>query len=200
MTVNVFDLLVAPSLQRRRDAFFRQLGEDLASLAGRVSDLEDRLAEHEDKFATLALNASLAAVRTTDERKLQRLRNAVMNGAVGRIDESMGEMFIQAVSDLTPLHVDVLVYLSDPSAMLRQRGLDPADFERGPRSAAFAAAFPDIGTHPHELGGAILRELFARGFTLQGDLGRESSDAVVLGSWVTDLGLMFLSIVEPVPA
>lgn len=197
VAMNVVDLLIAPSLQKRRDEFFAQIAMDLARLAVQMSDLEAVLAEREDKFATLALNASLAAVRTNDQVKLQRLRNAALNGTIRDVDESTGEMFLQAVSEMTPLHVEVLTYLSDPFAALTARGIDATTFERGPRLAAFHAVFPELGTHPHQMVGVILRDLYARGFVLTDDFGNDGSSTVVLGPWTTDLGITFLAFLDP---
>lgn len=197
--MNFFNLLLLPSIEKRRDRFLTQVGTDLAVMAGRVHDLEDRMAGREDTFATITLNAAFAAVKTTDEAKLQRLRNAAVNAAaMTDVDASMGEMFIQAVSDLTPLHIEVLTYLSDPAAGMRARDIDPRDYARGPRKAAFSAAFPGLGLLPHEMGGVIMRELYARGFILTDEIDQPpTGETLVTAPLTTDIGLMFLAFINP---
>lgn len=107
-------LVLAPPLVKRRD-------EWLDSLATRLRDLEEKvqgfkvenLADNE-AFVSATLQATQVALRTHEKEKLDALRNAVLNVAVGKMpDEGLRTIFLGLVEALTPVHLRLLAIVDD---------------------------------------------------------------------------------------
>jgi hypothetical protein len=106
--LELFNRLIAPPIQRRRDAW-------LTDLAGRFKELEEKerlclqdLVKSEEFISTL-MQASMAAVRNHQREKLEALRNAVLNTALGETPEdSKRELFLTFVDSFTVWHLRIL--------------------------------------------------------------------------------------------
>ena len=121
--VELFNHLLAPPIQRRRDAWLNDLAQRLAKLEqeGRVK-IEDL--QHSDEFISTVMQASQVAVRNHQKEKLDALRNAVMNTAIGQApDDAKREMFLAFIDDFTVWHLKVLAFLNAPDGWARQHGL-----------------------------------------------------------------------------
>lgn len=120
--VELFNRLLAPPIQRRRDAW-------LTDLAQRVTKLEreDRIAvkdlQDNEEFASTFMRASQVAVRNHQKEKIEALRNAVLNVAVGcGPADAKREMFLALINELGVWHLRVLSLLSDPPGWFERNG------------------------------------------------------------------------------
>jgi hypothetical protein len=100
----LFALVLAPPLTKRRDEWFE-------SLAQRLEDLElefGRLAEN-PAFVTTVMHATRIAERTHQKEKIDALRNAVANSALGNApEEDVQSLFLNFVEEFTPTHLQIL--------------------------------------------------------------------------------------------
>jgi hypothetical protein len=79
----------------------RALGIDLESL------------HSNDQFIDIALQSSHIALRTSHEMKLEALKNATLNSAVGlSIDDSMTYMFLGYLDSFAPWHLKLLKFFN----------------------------------------------------------------------------------------
>lgn len=81
-TAELFQLLVQPPLERRRAAWMERVAEGLKELEENGLKLDD-LKENEE-FTSAVMQASQIAIRIHQQRKLEALRNAVLNVATGQ--------------------------------------------------------------------------------------------------------------------
>ena len=111
----LFNLVLSSPLSKRRDAWLNALAERVAKLEqeGRVK-IEDL--RNNDEFISTIMQASQVAIRNHQQVKLDALRNAVINAAVGRSpDDAKREMFLGIVDTFTIWHLRVFVFLADPT-------------------------------------------------------------------------------------
>lgn len=121
--IEVFNQIITPSIERRRDEWMSRLGEAVEDLERFREGIVDELANNESFIDTL-LQASQIAVRTSHEAKLEGLRNAVQNAALPTAPEdSLQSMFLHLVDRFSPLHLEFLDLLDDPNKWIQERGL-----------------------------------------------------------------------------
>lgn len=102
-----------PRLERRREEWFNQLAEDVASLAEDVADLEARMGSEE--VLEVVLQAGNLAVQAAHQEKWRQLRAAVLNTALElEPDRDRRMMFLALIDRLTPSHVRMLSFLEAP--------------------------------------------------------------------------------------
>jgi hypothetical protein len=113
--VELFQLVIQPPLEKRREAWRARVGEAIAKLEANGIDIES-LRENEE-FVSVVMQASQIAIRTHQEEKLVMLRNAVLNVATGQTtDESLQTMFLNFVDVFTEWHVRILRLFQSPPA------------------------------------------------------------------------------------
>ena len=106
--LELFNALIAPPMQRRRDCWLAELEERLAKLEqqGRLN-LDDL--GRSDEFISTVMQASMIAIRNHRREKLEALRNAVVYVACGNsVEDSRRELFLSFVDVLTGWHLKVL--------------------------------------------------------------------------------------------
>lgn len=119
--VELFNRLLAPPIQRRRDAWLNVLAERIAKLEqeGRINVEE---LQNNDEFVSTVMQASQVAIRNHQQEKLDALRNAVLNTAIGQSpDDSKREMFLGFVDAFTVWHLRILSFLTKADDQMRDR-------------------------------------------------------------------------------
>jgi hypothetical protein len=106
--LELFNSVIAPPVERRRNVWLNQLAERLHMLEQekrlRIEDLTNN-----QEFISAVLQATTAAVRNHQPEKLEALRNAVLNSALGQSPEvEKLEIFLAFVDQFTALHLRVL--------------------------------------------------------------------------------------------
>jgi len=100
--------LLSSPLAQRRDDWFADLARRLRDLEGRVEGFRFENLDQNEQFISATQQATLAAMRTHQAEKLDALKNAVLNIAVGREREDRQTNFIALVDRFTPAHLKVL--------------------------------------------------------------------------------------------
>jgi hypothetical protein len=160
--VELFNAVVTPPLERRRDAWRATVGQRLHDLeASKFITLESL--KHNEAFIDATLQASHAAMRTHHEEKLQALSNAIANSALPTAPgESFQQLFIQWVDELTVDHLRFLQLFRDPRGWFSRNGVKAPEFSiSSSLSALLEHAYPDLGKN-RELYDLIAAELSAR--------------------------------------
>lgn len=122
--IEVFNKVINPPIERRRDKWRASIGEALEEMERRQECVVDDLVNN-DSFIDILMQASHVAVRTSHERKLDALRNAVQNSARPNApDDSLQAMFVHFVDIYSPLHLELLNLLDDPQNWLQQHGIE----------------------------------------------------------------------------
>ena len=105
LAAEFFELVLIPPLTKRRDEWFDSLAQR------RLRHLElkfDELGKN-PSFVTTLLHATQAAQRTHQEEKLEALRSAVENSALGSTpDDDLRSLFLNFIEEFTPTHLRIL--------------------------------------------------------------------------------------------
>lgn len=109
----LFQMVIAPPLERRRQAWMEAVAEGLRRLEQEKGIDIERLKDN-DAFIDTVMQASQVALRNSQQEKLDALRNAVLNSATPQpIEESRQQMFLNLVDVLTAWHIRILKLLSN---------------------------------------------------------------------------------------
>ena len=121
----LFAAVIAPPLARRRDAWLQGLADGLAALEEKVDGFDPQTLVDNEAFISAAMEASQIALRTHQKEKLEALRNAVLNVAVGdRVDEEEQATFLGLIQEFTTWHLAILKTFQNPSGLAREKNLN----------------------------------------------------------------------------
>ena len=184
---SVVSFLLDLPLQRRKDKW-------LAGLAERLSRVEDLLEDlqNDEQFITATLHASVMAMRTHQALKLEALRNAVLNVAVGQApDEIKQHLFLTWIDVFNETHLRVLKVFQNPE-------YETSHMTPGSLNQVLEASLPDLA------GQADLYNLLWRDLHIRGLVNTESLQGLMTGSGLTakrttDLGDEFLQFISEPP-
>jgi len=114
--------LVRPPLEKRLEAWCAEVIRGLGELEKRSALNWSSLPANEEFISTVQ-HATQIAMRTHQEEKLEALRNAVLNVAVGTAPSTdLQLMFMIFVDAFTPWHLRMLKFLQDPKRSLSAAG------------------------------------------------------------------------------
>lgn len=111
--VELFQLLVQPPIERRRQAWMTEIGEKLRDLESNGLRLEDL--QTNEPFITAVIRASTAVLRTHQTEKIAALRNAILHIAVGQgPEETIQHLVLSFIDELSEMHLRILAFANDP--------------------------------------------------------------------------------------
>lgn len=142
--VELFTAIIAPPLEKRRDEWMRDVGEALHNLESErgvdVNALKDN-----PVFIDTALQASQAALRTSQAEKRTALRNALLNAASPDAPEqTLQQMYLRWVEELTVWHLRILQLFDDPAAWFSATGRSAPEGFAGSLSQVLETAYPEL--------------------------------------------------------
>jgi len=142
--VELFTSVVAPPLEKRRDEWMQNVGEALQELqTERGIDPEDLRSN--EGFVDTVLQASQAALRTSQQEKRDALRNAILHAALPSApDQSLQQMFVSWVEVLTVWHLRILNLFDDPPGWFAREGKRTPELVMGSLSAVLEDAYPEL--------------------------------------------------------
>lgn len=113
----LFGMITAPLLGRRRDQWLEDLRAGLNDLSRRVESLTIHSLAHNERFVSAVVQATPAAVRTEQQVKREALRNAVLNVAAGTmLEPDRQAMFLNLVDEFTATHLQILQFFRKPDS------------------------------------------------------------------------------------
>lgn len=190
------DVVIAPSLMKRRDVWLRKLHELVVELEERVDGFDVASLAGDEAFVTAVADASRIAMGTHLEEKLELLKNCLAHMAVeSDRDDFLDLQLFRLVDELTPEHFVVLQYLDNPGAWYDANQHPRPNFSMGsPGHVMGAAGLP--------LEGASL-EIVLRSLRDSGLASTDSLNTTMTadGAWqglTTELGRELLNFVATV--
>jgi hypothetical protein len=174
-------LLITP-LARRRDEWWADVARRLHEVEARVAGFRFEDLGSNERFVSAMIQATQSATKTHRKEKLEALRNAILNIALGHSPtDDLQAIFLSLVDSFTPVHLEVLRYFQHQN-----------DFDLGRfRTERYVS---DQAT----------MDLLSRGLVLDtrpyAARGRDSDEALVYYDWrVSDLGKQFIELISNPP-
>jgi hypothetical protein len=113
----LFGMLTAPLLGKRRDDWFEELRLRLNNLSAKVGCMTIESLARNEEFVSVVVQATQAAIKTHQQEKVEALRNAVLNVAAGGAPaENLSSLFVSYVDSFSPKHLEVLCFFGNRSA------------------------------------------------------------------------------------
>jgi hypothetical protein len=192
----LFNAVVIPPLEKRRDQWRESVGERLKQL-----ESDDRISiddlESNDNFINAVMRASQAALKTHQIEKLNALRNAVVNTALPNPpDETMQQIFIQLIDELSVWHLRFLDLFRDPSAWFERNNKKRPEFSiSSSLTRLLEAAYPDLAADK-ELTDLIAADLGSRKLFSAGGMNTMMSPQGAWSKRTTEMGDQFLKFIS----
>ncbi len=140
-----FSVVIAPPLEKRRDAWLIEIYRRLKILEGSVEGFDiEKLATNEIFISTF-FQATNVAMRTHQKEKLDALSNAVTNTALApTIDENYQLIFLNLIDRYTPWHLILLQFLADPQGYGKTHGIQYPQWYSGGLGSVIEFAFSNL--------------------------------------------------------
>jgi len=120
----VFGFLMSRQISQRWERWYRSLSDALVEVIQRVDGLTPEALAHNDALFSTIVRASQIALGTHQREKLEALRTAVVNVALGTApDDDLQIIFLGFVEQLSPWQLRLLAFLDGPAAWMEQHGL-----------------------------------------------------------------------------
>ncbi len=193
----IFAAIIVPPLTKRRDVWIESLATALKELEAKVEGFKTEGLANNALFITVVTHATQAAIRNHQKEKLDALRNAIINSALGiKIDEDTQQMFLEDIDSLTPSYLKVLSLLDDPRAYGKKNNVKFGNYMGGSVTTILEEAIPELrdkGTFYDQL----ITDLFNRGLINTDKNGMNSmmTDSGMFSRRTTDTGQTFLKFI-----
>lgn len=192
----LFSLLIAPPVSKRRDKWLVQLAEGLEELKNNLPDFDINSLVDNEVFITSVLHATQAAIRNHHEEKLQALRNAVLNSAAGiGIDDNIQLLFINLIDSLTPWHLRILHFFQNPRVWFEENQKEAPNIYMGSPSQVLESAFPEL-SGKRSFYDILIKDLFSQGLLNISSLHAMMTGNGTMEKRTTDFGDLFVSYVS----
>jgi len=158
----VLSMVLAPSLARRRDEWFKELAGALEQLEAKVDGFHVADLCRDEVFVSAVIEASKTAVGTHRQEKHEVLRNALLNIALKRsTDEDQQQIFLRYIAELTIWHIRFLALFQAPGEMLAAKGIK-TNYYIGGASQVLEDYYPELNGK-REFYDQVATDLNARG-------------------------------------
>ncbi|PZN76515.1 MAG: hypothetical protein DM484_16295 [Candidatus Methylumidiphilus alinenensis] len=183
--VELFQFVVQPPLERRREKWMAEIGEKLRKLEDQGVNLESL--QSDEKFISAVMHASQIAIRTHVPAKLEALRNAVLNVATRQApEEAVQHMFFDFIDSLSELHIRILIVFQSPN-------ISP-NINMGALSNVLESNIPELRGR-RNIYDQFWRDLFSRGLVNTEGLHVMMTGQGLASKRTTSLGDDFLSFI-----
>lgn len=187
--------VIGDPAQERRDDFMKATLERLIALEAITERLRpENLRENEQFQATFIQSVRLATTTASADKK-KLLQNAIINSAIGEVDETVRLLFLQMLDRITPMHAVLLSFFDNP------RG-NPAAVRKaesislgGALAHLIEAAFPEIHSNGDLLTRVVL-DLHGMGLTTTNSVQGMMTGNGLLERRSTELGQSFLAFIS----
>lgn len=187
----LFGMITAPILGRRRDEWFEEIRLRLNELSMEEDGLTIESLMQNEEFVSALAQASQAALRTHQSEKRAALRNAVLNIALAKApSEDKQLLFLNLVDRFGPLHLRLLAFSEDTekySGKWVRQG--PGTI---PVHHLISIALPDIAGE-FQLVSAVVSELGSLGLI---GVSNAAGPIPTFSKWITNLGEEFLCFIR----
>lgn len=191
--VEIFNSVIDTPMNERKVQWMNQVGNALNDLIEKGVLTEQGL-QHNQPFITTVAQASMLALRSHQQGKLEALRNAVLNVALGNDpEEDLRQLFLNFIDVCTVTHIRLLSLMSGPEEWGRKQGVEfPSGWSMGGITQAIEHAYPDLRGKQH-IYKVIWGDLYQRGLINTDGLGTTMSREGILARRTTELGSQLIN-------
>jgi hypothetical protein len=185
--------VLAPSVSRRRDNWFKDLADVIEEVKEKVEGFNVEDLGRNEAFVSATIQATRIAAGTHREEKRKILRNALLNVALGTgPDEDTQQIFLNIIDAFTASHVRVLDVLWRGPGRMTAILWDQSRIPMNARNygSAIEVLVPELKGQG-ALAEYILTDLRNRGFTQLNSL----SNNFPQGGTITNMGVQFMRFV-----
>jgi len=139
----LYSMVITPPLTKRFYKWIKSIDERVKKLEKIVDDFSVEKLGKDEMFLTAFMEATNIALRNHDEKKLEALRNAVLNSSLPNSpEENIQLLFLRYVDELTPLHLAILKFFDYPESYLKQKQIPFPVWEKTNPGRILYYAFP----------------------------------------------------------
>lgn len=189
-------LVFGPPLEKRREKWLEQLAGAVEEIQQKMAELTPDKLSQDEAFVTTALHASEIAVRNHQKEKIEALRYAVVSAALpGAPDETMQQIFLNHVDNLTPLHLRVLAFFRDPQAWGQLHQITYPTWTAGSPATVLEHSMSELAGR-RGFYDQIVSDLEQRGLMMSAALHTTVTGPAMFSSRTTSLGNQFLDFIS----
>jgi len=194
--VEIFQLVVTPPLEKRREAWMKAIGETVQKLENEKGISIENL-KNNDVFIDTLLQSSQIALRNSQSEKLIALKNAVVNSALPEAPEqSLQQMFLNWVDVFTVWHIRILHLFQNPIKWAKENNHQfPTNKVTGGLDDVLTSAFPELAKN-QPMYDQIWSDLGQKGLVGSPSLHGMMTWQGTMSPRTTDLGNRFLKFVS----
>lgn len=159
----LFSMVIAPPLEKRRNQWLDDIAERLKSLEGVVDGFRVEDLSQNETFITVVMHATQVVIRNHQQEKLEALRNAVLNAAMPKDPEDDRQlMFLNFIDELTPWHLRLLHFFNDPETWGSQHNINYPKWNSGGPDTLLEFTFEELRGQ-RDFYDQVVRDLYYRG-------------------------------------
>lgn len=195
-SVNVFSTIIGFPMGKRLAEAIVLISDGLEELEKKVEGFKIENLQKNEMFTTAVMQALQIAIRNHHKEKIEALRNAILNTAIGNVpEEDLQLMFLNAIDRLAPWHLRILDYFKNPDEYLARKGLKQDSVSSG-ASYGLEQAFPELKKQ-QDFYHLVVNDLISMGFLQQGSyLNVMMSQSGVYSKRTTNIGDQFLNFIR----
>ena len=194
LATEIFGLIVTPPLYKRRAEWMNEVAEKLRELENNQKIDFNELAENE-QFIDVVLQATAFALKTSEKKKIDCFRTALLNTATGNSpDKTKSQIFLNQLDKFTFWHIIILDFINSPRNWFKTKGKTPPSYMSGSLHSLIIEAFPEL-KNQDELLDIIWDDLKLTGFHKTGGLKTMMTGDGVLSDRTSSLGKEFLDFI-----
>jgi len=191
--VELFNFLISPPLEKRRDQWMKEVGETLQELEQKYHLVIEDLRSNEI-FIDTVLSASQIALRSSKGEKRQALKNAILNAALPSAPEdSLQETFLLYIDIFTTWHIRMLLLFREPKILNEGNNADYLEYRIPTLDQLLESKFPEL-VGLKDLYEAIWGDLHQRGLLMPENV--TSQKGQVTTRRTSELGNRFLDFIK----
>ncbi len=195
-----FSVVIAPPLEKRRDAWLIEIYRRLKIVEETVEGFSIENLATNEIFISVLFQATNTAMRTHQKEKLEALTNAVINSALSpSIDENLQLIYLNLIDRYTPWHLILLQFLADPREYGKRQEIKYPQWSSGGLGTVIEYTFSDLKGRKavYEL---IIKEMISNGLLQEGGyLGATMTESGMFASRTTKMGKDFLRFIDASP-
>jgi hypothetical protein len=192
----LLDIVIGPSLVKRRDRWIEELGEIVEELRRRLDGFDPHDLEGNEVFVSTVLATTILALKTHEDEKLRSFRNAVLNSVLPGAPDGYEQMtFLRLVDEVTPLHVHMLMLLDNPMKWYSIHDIPVPNIGAGGLLTTIELGMPNLAANPEAII-QIVSDLQTRGLTIDFNLKGVISGTSLWVSRSSHLGQNFLAFIS----
>ena len=194
----LFQLLVTPPLEKRRNEWMIEVGEKLKQLEQKEEIDFNKLAENEI-FIDVVLQTSQLALRTSEKEKIQYFKNVILNTAIAENPNiTEVQIFLNFISTYTVWHIKILKLFDNPQDWFSKNNKSMPNVMAGGLSDVLETAYPEL-INKRALYDLIWDDLSRSGLHSTSGLHTIMSGSGLLANRTTPFGKEFLEFITESP-